>query len=280
MKRFHAQGRPTTKGDSVFLVNKVIEDTFHLRLHARWRVTQVGGGALALGEDGLRLALAGARGDRYADAQIDDYAGLARRRYPWRPPLRLTVRARASGPLSGTAGFGFWNNPFSPLGGTPALPAAIWFFHAAPPSDMPLALGVPGHGWKAASIDATGLAALAWAPLAPLVVLANQVPALYRRVWPRVQRSLQIAEAQIPMLDTTWRTYGLEWRLDGARFSIDGRVVFTTDRAPRGPLGFVAWVDNQWMVATPRGRFGWGLAGAPAEWMDLASVQIEQIDEP
>ena len=59
-----------------------------------WRRVQVGGGHLIVAEDGLRLALAGARRGRYADAMISDYFGLARRRYPWRPPLRMTVRAR------------------------------------------------------------------------------------------------------------------------------------------------------------------------------------------
>jgi hypothetical protein len=225
----------------------------------------------------LRLVTAGARRDRYADAQLDDYAGLARRRFPWRPPLSLTVRARASGRLAGTAGSGFWNNPFSPLGGAPALPAAIWFFYASPPSDMPLALGVPGHGWKAACIDATTPAALMWAPLGPAVLLANQAPALYRRIWPRVQRSLSIAEAPVAALGQQWRKYTIEWRPHLARFAVDDMVVLETDRPPRGPLGFVAWVDNQWMVVTPRGRLGWGLLDAQAQWLDLALVRIEAL---
>lgn len=254
------------------------EEAFRPRLGPRWHVTQTGGGRLALGEDGLRLALAGASAARYADAQIDDYAGLARRGFPWRPPLRMLVRARASGPLLGTAGFGFWNNPLSPLGGTPALPAAIWFFHAGAPSDMPLALGVPGHGWKAASIDTTTPRALAWAPLALPVTLANQSAGLRRLVWPRVQRDLRIAEAPVVPPGLEWREYALEWRADGARFVVDGVVVLETDRAPRGPLGFVAWVDNQWMVATPRGRFGWGLVDTPAQWLDLALLRVERLE--
>ena len=49
-------------------------------------------------------------------------------------------------------------------------------------------------------------------------------------------------------------------------------------RAPRGPLGFVAWVDNQWAVATPRGRFGWGLLASSEQWLDLGVVQIEAMD--
>lgn len=255
----------------------MLEEHFSSRLDPRWRTTQVGGGHLIVSEAGLRLALVGARRTRYADAQIDDYAGLARRHFPWRPPLRLTLRARAAGPLLGTAGFGFWNNPFSPLGGAPALPAAIWFFHAAPPSDMPLALGVPGHGWKAACIDATTPAALAWAPLALPVALANRLPALRRRIWPRVQRSLRIAELPLEAPGPAWRSYTLEWRTDGARFWVDGMLIFETSRAPQGPLGFVAWLDNQWMVAAPQGRFGWGLVDAPTQWMEIAALTIEQL---
>ena len=254
-----------------------IEDTFHPRPLERWRATQVGGGRLVLLDDRLRLIVAGARRNGYSDAQIDDYAGLARRRFPWRPPLKLTVRARASGRLVGTAGFGFWNNPFSPLGGAPALPSAIWFFFASPPSDLPLALGVPGHGWKAACIDATRPAALAWAPLALPVLLANRAPALYRRIWPCVQRGLRIAEAPVAALDRQWREYTIEWRVDSARMLLDGAPVLEADRPPRGPLGFVAWVDNQWMIATPRGRFGWGLLDAQAQWLDLALIRVEQF---
>ena len=255
----------------------MIEDQFRPRLNPRWRVTQTGGGQLIVGEGGLRLVLAGARQTRYADAQIDDYAGLPRREFPWRPPLRMTVRARASGPLLGTAGFGFWNNPFSPMGGSPALPAAIWFFHAAPPSDMPLAECVPGHGWKAATIDTTTARALRWAPLALPVTLANQSAALRRRLWPRVQRDLCIAEEPIAPPAEAWRSYTLEWRSDGARFAIDGATVLESERAPRGPLGFVAWLDNQWMVATPRGRFGWGLSNAPVQWLEFAAIRIETL---
>lgn len=254
-----------------------VHELFRPRPHPRWRRLRVGGAGLALGPHGLRLWLPGASARAYADAQLDDYSGLARARFPWRPPLRLTVCARASGALLGTAGFGFWNNPLAPLGGAPALPAALWFFHASPPSDLPLALGVPGQGWKAACIDATTPAALAWAPLAAPVALANRLPALERRIWPAVQRSLRISEAAIPALGQPWRTHTLEWRRDGARFLIDGVCVHETERAPRGPLGFVAWLDNQWAVVSPRGRFGWGLLDTPEQWLDLGRLEIEPI---
>jgi hypothetical protein len=244
-----------------------------------WRRVQVGGGRLIVTEDGLRLALAGVRRERYADAMVNDYLEAARRRYPWRPPLRMTVRARASGPLLGTAGFGFWNNPLQPLAyGGVTLPAAIWFFHASPPSSMPLAEDVPGYGWKAACIDATQPAALAWAPFAPPVLLLNNIAALRHRIWPCVQRALRISEAPIETPDTTWRTYTLEWRAESATFAVDGERVLETDRPPRGPLGFVAWLDNQWAIVTPWGRFGAGLLDTPMQWLDLGMLRIQRIE--
>src|SRR3990172_5905181 len=87
----------------------------------------VGGGRLESGETGFRLTLPPTPSG-YADAQVDDYQGLPRHRFPWRPPLRLSLEARAShsAPL-GTLGFGFWNDPFAPPpgvgGGAPRAPA-------------------------------------------------------------------------------------------------------------------------------------------------------------
>ena len=242
----------------------------------RWRTLLIGEGALALRPSGLLLALPRCSTRRYSDAQIDDYSGLRRAAYPWRPPLELRVRARFSGSPRGTAGFGFWNNPFTPLGGLPLPPRALWFFYASPPSDMALAAGVPGHGWKAATIDALRLSALRWAPAAPLLMLLNRRPLLRRLIWPRLQRDLRVAEALLDSSLEQWHDYAIEWRRDGARLSVDGVTVLETERAPRGPLGFVAWIDNQWAVATPEGSLGFGLLDSAApQWLELARVELE-----
>jgi hypothetical protein len=255
-----------------------MNETFHPRPQPGWRLTQTGGGRLVLTPEGMRFVVAGATTRCYANAQIDDYTGLPRHRFPWHAPLRLTVVARVGTPVRGTAGFGFWNAPISPIGKVlPVLPAAIWFFYASPPANMPLAYGVPGFGWKVATIDATTRRALRWAPVAPLVMLANRLPGIYERLWHHVQRALSVSEATIPPPDDTFRTFTLEWLTGGARFLIDGQVVHETDCAPRGRLGFVAWVDNQWLIATPRGEFGWGLLDIPgAQWMEIAQVRIEK----
>ncbi len=227
-------------------------------------------------DGGVRLKLPAATATIYSDAQLDDYGSA--RRFQWRPPLRMTVRARFSpGELVGTAGFGFWNNPFSPLGGMPVLPRAAWFFYASPPSEMALAEGVPGHGWKAACLDATRPAALAWAPLAPAVLLADQIPLLRQRLWQRVQRALSISEARLDVAMEDWHTYHLVWQPDRVVFAVDGREVLATHRAPRGAMGFVAWIDNQYAIVTPRGQVGWGLLEVRSpQWVEISQGEIEK----
>ena len=247
-------------------------------LDNQWSTYLAGSGSLEQVDRALRFRNVDTTTGQMTNAQIDDYQGLRRRAYLWRPPLTLTVRARFSHPdgvLSGTAGFGFWNDPFlMTRGRTPALPRALWFFYASPPSDMRLAQDVPGRGWKAAAIDATRPRALLWAPLAPVLVPLMNVQPIYRRLWPYIQRSLGISEAPIEADMQDWHTYTLDWQVFRARFSADGTPVLDC-AAPRGPLGFVAWLDNQYMVVTPWGRFGYGWLDAPEEqWMEIEDLEI------
>ena len=150
----------------------------------RWQAHVVGNGQLEPTRSSLRFVTEHANSEGYTNAQIDDYYGLPRHRFPWNPPLKLTVRARFSHTaeeLRGTSGFGFWNDPLlMTQRRLPALPRAVWFFYASEPSDMKLDIKVPGCGWKAASIDAVRANALAWAPLAPVVIPLMNSPTLYR----------------------------------------------------------------------------------------------------
>ncbi len=129
----------------------------------------------------------------------------------------------------------------------------------------------PASGWKAASIDATRPSALALAPFAPFVLLLNRSRRFYRRLWPIVQRGLRIEEQLLPLdLMPDWHTYSIEWTHDRAVLSVDDRIVLKTDRPPRGRMGFVAWIDNQYAIVTPTGRLGFGLLDVPAsQWIDL-----------
>jgi hypothetical protein len=261
--------------------NTVVEEAFDSRgrLSPGWNSYVVGSGALEHAGNTLRFVNADTTRRQMTNAQIDDYQGLPRRRYRWRPPLTMTVRARFSHPagqLGGTAGFGFWNDPFMMTGRTwPALPRALWFFYASPPSNMKLDLEAPGDGWKAATIDAAGFSALKWAPTAPLLVPLMNVRRLYRRLWPAIQRDLRIHEAPLQADMAEWHTYALKWETQAVRFSVDGEAVLACGASPRGPLGFVAWLDNQYLVATPWGKFRYGWLAAPErQWMEVDWLSI------
>ncbi len=266
----------------------VISEDFSAALAPRWRRYLVGVGSLESTDSTLRFVIADATRRRYSDAQLDDYEGLPRRRFPWRPPLRLAIRARfshPSGTLRGTAGFGFWNDPFLMTGALglgqsalPALPRALWFFYGSPPSNMKLDLDTPGYGWKSATLDALRPAALLWAPLALPAILLMNIPALYRRLWPSIQRAINVREAAVEADMTAWHTYTVEWGERQVRFSVGGETVMEDAPSPRGPLGFVMWLDNQYMVATPQGRFRWGLLDVPGrQWMEIDSLEIEPL---
>jgi hypothetical protein len=243
-----------------------------------WRHHVVRAGRLQRGEGGsLILATEGAAAGAYSDAQIDDYRGRQGEPLIRRPPLRLRLRARFSHEataLLGTAGFGFWNYPIAaPL----AMPRAIWFFYGSAPGDMPLALGVPGRGWKAATVDTGRPRALALAPLAPFLVPLMWAPPLYRGLWPPIQRAVGVAEALVRAPLTAWHEYTIEWGERTSRFLVDGRVVLADAPSPRGPMCFVAWVDNQYLLATPQGRIRWGVIAAPGrQWLELSELTIAE----
>ena len=225
------------------------------------RHLELNGGQVIAGEE-TRLVLPSTTAG-YADAQIDDYGpALGRAQYPWHQDSQLSLRARFShgrDRLLGTAGFGFWNAPFGdPTVRRPALPQAAWFFYASASSDLPFPVDGPGRGWFAATIDAGTPAALLTAPLAPAILLLNQSQSLKNHLWPWVRRRLQISFAPIKTPMTRWAEYKLNWQPNGCTFFVDGAIILQTPYTPRGPLGFVCWIDNQYLIATPHGRFRWG----------------------
>lgn len=249
-------------------------------LSPRWRHYLVGSGAYEQHETSRRLTTANATAQQYSDAQLDDYQIGNGDYFPWHAPLRMTIRARFSHPsgmLRGTAGFGFWNYPFLiPEGRLPTLPRAIWFFYASPPSDMKLDMLTPGYGWKAATIDTLRPASLLLAPLAPLLVPLMNLPGGYCLTWPVVQHALAIQETLLPVMMTDWHVYTIEWGTQSSRLSVDGQVVLDKASSPRGNLCFVMWLDNQYLIVRPWGRFSWGLLDVPGQqWLDVDWLAIE-----
>ena len=254
-----------------------IRDSFTAGLQAPWRITQLGPASVTTAAAGLRLENQPNSGDHYCDAQISDYGSAD---FQWRPPLRLSVRASAqpeAAQLRGTAGFGFWNQPFMPGQVRLRLPQALWFFFSSPPSEMRLAQNVPGPGWKAATFDAHRWQFFALLPAAPLALPLMRIPALYRRLWPIGQRAIGVSESLLDEnLLAEMHDYRLEWRSDGASFYVDEHLVHQSPYAPGGPLGFVAWIDNQYAVVTPQGHFGFGLV--PLEQTQSLTIEYVNIE--
>jgi hypothetical protein len=198
----------------------------------------------------------------YADAQIDDYGGRKRKSYPWLAGTRMELRAcfsHPAGDLVGTAGFGFWNAPFGdPTVPWPALPQAVWFFYGSDPTNLPLAVEGPGRGWFASTVCAARRQAVALTPAAPIVLLLNQVSRWRKRLWPAVRQRLGVSYRPLEVGMTGWHTYSLDWGKTNTTFFVDNQLVLQTPFSPGGPLGFVYWLDNQYLILTPTGRFGWG----------------------
>lgn len=260
-----------------------VHEDFTAHPRPDWKRYVVGSGTLEATGSTLLFINNTTSARRYTNAQIDDYQGLPRGRFPWRPPLTMSVRARFSheaGELSGTAGFGFWNDPFMMTGRRlPTLPRVIWFFYASPPSNMKLHLNTPGHGWKAAILDAKRLPLLLLGTAAPLAVPLMNARPLYRRLWPVAQRAMGVSEAMVEVCMTEWHTYAIEWGTKRSSFSVDGQAVLEADCSPFGPLGFVMWLDNQYAVVTPWGRFGYGLLdSAQRQWMEVDALSIQPGD--
>ena len=229
-----------------------------------------------------RLSIPAGPARGYRLAQLDDYSHLHRTAFPWRPPLRLSLRARASAPdLPGTWGFGLWNDPFNArlgLGGTahraPALPNAAWFFWASPPNYLAVHDHHPTQGFLAATFCA---------PALPAPLLALAAPALPLLAWPLTARMLrhmargfvhEDATLLTPEVDpTTWHAYELHWHPDAVHFAVDGRPVCETAVSPLGRLGLVVWIDNQYAAFPPHGRLRFGrLANPEPAWLEIADL--------
>jgi hypothetical protein len=265
-------------------------DDFHETLDPRWTQTCLGPGTLSVSQSILRMIIPKIARGEYADAQIDDYGTLTRAQFPWRPPLRMEVTARASHPaatrtstedsphiLRGTAGFGFWNYPFSVRGDILMLPESVWFFYASPPSNMALVPGIPGWGWKAQVIHSmrpgTLLATLPTALATGWGLLTgNERPASR---W--LQRLSGAQEALLDVDITAWHTYTLEWHAQEALFLVDGKQVLRASNPPKRPLGFVAWHDNQYAIATPRGVLRFGSVACEQQWLELDVIRIDPL---
>lgn len=240
-----------------------------------------GGKVLPQGSSGLRLQIPPGPPGKYRLAQVDDYLGLPRNKFPWSPELSLRWEMRASARESpGTWGVGFWNDPFGLAfirgGGIriPVLPNAAWFFVASPQNYLSLRDDLSGNGYLAAvfrSPENLPLSLFLGLPLLPLFFL----PAVAR--WWRgfLRRYIKQDSCEFNLDLTEWHHYGLEWHLDGVCFLIDGQVLKEMSVYPNGKLGLVIWIDNQYASWTPAGRLKFGtLANSLESWVEMRDLEM------
>jgi len=62
-----------------------------------------------------------------------------------------------------------------------------------------------------------------------------------------------------------------------AAFWVDDQLVLRAQHPPTRPLGFVAWLDNQYAIATPRGELRFATISSGPQWFELDSVKIEPL---
>lgn len=223
-----------------------------------------------------RLIIPAGPANQYRLAQLDDYAKLPRGRFPLRPPISLSLSARASSDsIPGTWGFGFWNHPFGlslEFGGTgprlPTLPNAVWFFGASKENYLSFRDDKPAHGFLAQVFRSPRFH--------PLLIPAGLALPFFRKIARRLMRRVVAEDGARPSVDVTqWHSYRLNWRETGVSFEVDDAQVFHSSIQPRPPLGSVIWVDNQYAAFTPEGKIGFGVLENPEPaWLEIKDIHI------
>jgi hypothetical protein len=239
----------------------------------------VNGGRVECEGDVIRLIIPPTTDAAYTDAQLDDYEHALPRRFVNLPPQRLRLRARFSHPagvLKGTAGFGFWNHPFTREGGVIEPPRNAWFFYGSPESNMQLMRDLPGHGFKAAALntplppaEGQGMRANLTKAVMRVGNLALRLPGISALALAAARSFVQASETVLALDMTQWHTYELDWLSTDTIFRVDEEEVLRGP-APAGPLGFVAWVDNYRAVATREGQYAFSYVEvAEEQWVEL-----------
>lgn len=233
-------------------------------------------GRLEVTERGYRLGILAGGPRSYRLAQLDDQLGRRRSAYPWRAPVRLELRARISTrDAPGTWGFGFWNDPygfsFGPgeiLPRLPTLPQAAWFFHASSRCHLSFRDDKPAKGFYAQVFSSRGFDTT----MAKAILAFPFTPRTTRKL---LGRTIDEDAAPVAANPCEWHTYTAEWTETGTAFQVDDTSILETRVSPRGPLGLVLWIDNQYAAFDPQGRISWGVeSNATEEWLELEDIRV------
>lgn len=233
-------------------------------------------------ENAWRLLIPQGEIGNYRWAQMDDYMEYKRRDLLWQPPVKLALKARASAQdLPGTWGFGFWNDPFNMSLGLqgmarrlPALPDAVWFFHASPPNYLAFSDHHPAQGMLAAVFASRHVPTLLLSLGIPLFFLLP-IPLAARRVRKLVHNFVSEDAKLLDMDETVWHNYSIDWGMNQITFSVDGQICYETSIVPTNRLGLLIWIDNQFASFSSRGEINSGtLANTQTAWLDVSDLMV------
>jgi hypothetical protein len=227
-------------------------------------------------EKGYILKIPSGDSSSYRFAQIDDYFGLARKKFPHHS-LTLSLRARTSASsLPGTWGFGLWNDPFGislGFGGNkfrlPTLPNAAWFFGASKENYLSFQYDYPANGFIAQSFRSP--------KFHPYLILAG-LAFPFRKIQTRRYLSEVIMEDSktVSVDSTQWHKYQLEWSPKRVVWKVDDVEVFESSVSPNPPLGLVIWIDNQFASFTPDGKLSFGVLENQEAWLEIADLMMSE----
>jgi len=221
-----------------------------------------------------RLSIPSGNSEMYRLAQLDDYAKIARARFPHRFGLSLSLSARtSSNSIPGTWGFGLWNDPFGlsiGYGGRPfrlpALPNAAWFFGASKENYLSFS-DKAANGFLVQAFRAP--------KFHPLLILAGLALPFSRKMARRLMSQVIEEDGiQLELDPTDWHRYTLEWSPKRVSFQVDDSRVFESGVSPNPPLGLVIWIDNQYAAFTPEGKLGFGALENPEQWLEVRDPEI------
>ncbi len=257
-------------------------------------------------QNGWRLGIQKGDSLSYRDAQLDDYSGLPRHKFPHRT-LSLSLRAKASSSsVAGTWGFGLWNDPFGMslgFGGSPfrlpMLPNAVWFFYGSKENYLSFADSGLGTGEKNTrptrppAVNGFMAQTFRSPKFHPLLILAGLALPFSRKV-ARQLLSKVIQEDSFSLSDmsrqqavglqsqsqgvdvTQWHRYRLEWSEKRVQFYVDDAPVFASLVSPNPPLGVIIWIDNQYAAFTPEGKIAFGVLAGEEEWLEIEDVVMHE----
>jgi hypothetical protein len=159
------------------------------------------------------------------------------------------------------------------------LPNAAWFFFAGQPNYLAFRDTHPAESFLAATFSAPHIPSLAFAPaILALPLLALPITALLLRRLAHL--FIQEDGVSVPTDVTGWHIYRLDWLASEVRFFVDDQHLFTTQVSPRGPLGLVIWIDNQYAAFPPSGKLRFGTSPNPEPaWLEIEGLVVETTSQ-